>query len=242
MSISTSPTGMPPATGMQVRPEESSALRKVIWFSILQLAGAVAGFAVGFYVFVSIFSSLSSLSLQPNATPAQVGAALGPLFQGISTIIFVTAVIQLASVGVLTLAFRELGKVDRDKFSIPSTLTIVQMVSIVLLSAAGISLVSSIPNIIAQAPTTSGGLPPAFAALLGSLFVDFALLAVGVVVLLVGVIGGQILGLWRVGSRYNETVIKVGAIFTIIPLLNIVAPILVLIGAYQVKGRLPAAR
>ena len=90
--------------------------------------------------------------------------------------------------------------------------------------------------------TPAGGLPPAFAALLGSLFVDFALLAVGVVVLLVGVIGGQILGLWRVGSRYNETVIKVGAIFTIIPLLNIVAPILVLIGAYQVKGRLPAAR
>ena len=62
------------------------------------------------------------------------------------------------------------------------------------------------------------------------------------VTILVGVIGGQILGLWRVGSRYNETVIKVGAIFTIIPLLNIVAPILVLIGAYQVKGRLPAAR
>jgi len=51
-------------------------------------------------------------------------------------------------------------------------------------------------------------------------------------------IGGQILGLWRVGTRYNETTIKVGAIFTIVPLLNIVGPILVLIGALEAKGRL----
>jgi hypothetical protein len=33
-------------------------------------------------------------------------------------------------------------------------------------------------------------------------------------------------------------VLKLGAIFTIIPLVNIVAPVLILIGAYQVKGRL----
>jgi len=55
---------------------------------------------------------------------------------------------------------------------------------------------------------------------------------------LIGIIGGQILGLWRVGTRYDQTLIKLGAIFTIIPLLNIVAPILVLIGAYEAKGRL----
>ena len=55
---------------------------------------------------------------------------------------------------------------------------------------------------------------------------------------LVGTVGGQLLGLWRVGSRYNSTIIKVGAIFVIIPLLNFVAPILILIGAYQVRGSL----
>ena len=58
------------------------------------------------------------------------------------------------------------------------------------------------------------------------------------VLALVGTIGGQILGLWRVGSRYDSTIIKIGAIFVIIPLLNFVAPILILVGAAQARGSL----
>jgi hypothetical protein len=46
------------------------------------------------------------------------------------------------------------------------------------------------------------------------------------------------LGLWRVGTRYNETLLKVAAIFVILPLLNIVAPILVIVGAHGAKTRL----
>ena len=38
------------------------------------------------------------------------------------------------------------------------------------------------------------------------------------------------LGLRRVGARYNQRVIKVDAIFSIIPVLNIAEPMLVLIG------------
>jgi len=84
----------------------------------------------------------------------------------------------------------------------------------------------------------AASLPPSFFTLFGSLGIDSALLGLGGILTLVGLIGGQILGLWRVGTRYNETTIKVGAIFTIIPLLNIVGPILVLIGALEAKGRL----
>jgi hypothetical protein len=53
---------------------------------------------------------------------------------------------------------------------------------------------------------------------------------------------GAILGLWRFGSLYESTVAKVGAILYIIPVLAIIAPILVLIGAYQVQKRLSHAK
>jgi hypothetical protein len=65
-----------------------------------------------------------------------------------------------------------------------------------------------------------------------------AIASIGGIVVILGVIIGQILGLWRVGSRYDETTIKIGAIFGIIPLLNFVAPILILVGALQARGRL----
>jgi hypothetical protein len=54
----------------------------------------------------------------------------------------------------------------------------------------------------------------------------------------VGIVGGQVIGLWRIGERYDAAVIKLGAIFTVVPLLNVVAPILVLIGVHEAKGRL----
>jgi hypothetical protein len=47
-----------------------------------------------------------------------------------------------------------------------------------------------------------------------------------------------ILGLWRVGTRYDETIIKLGGIFSIIPILNIAAPVLVLVGAHSARNKL----
>ncbi len=151
----------------------------------------------------------------------------------------VTGAVELVAVVVLTSALRDLTKVDRDKFSIPSIFMIVLIAGIGVSGVGGISFLTSIPDLITRLPATPGGtLPTAFFSLLGSLVVDFVLAAVGGLLVLVGIIGGQILGLWRVGVRYNETVIKVGAIFSVIPILNIVAPILVLIGAHEARGRL----
>lgn len=100
-----------------------------------------------------------------------------------------------------------------------------------------IPLFNSIPNIIAQAPTTSSTPSAAFFSAIGALVGSAIIASVGGILVVVGLIGGEILGLWRIGSRYNETIIEIGAIFVIIPLLNIVAPILILVGAFQVRGR-----
>jgi hypothetical protein len=71
---------------------------------------------------------------------------------------------------------------------------------------------------------------------------DFIVVGIGGLLILVGFVGGQILGLWRAGSRYDQIVIKLGAIFAVAPYLNIAAPVLVLVGSYQAKERLNLPR
>ncbi len=82
------------------------------------------------YLFRAVFSSLASLGPGSNPTPAQFSAALSPLFQGMAYIVPVTAAVEMVAVVVLTSALRDLAKVDRDKFSIPSIFMTVLIVGI----------------------------------------------------------------------------------------------------------------
>lgn len=218
-------------------PAEAAGLTKVMWTGVIQLVAIGAGWVVSYLILANFFTTFGNLNLPPNPTPAQVNTALGPLFQNMSLIIPVFALISLAALVVLTMGFRDLKEIDR-RFSTPYLLMMVMIVG-TLMVVAGVSVMfNSIPNIIAQAPSNSTAPTSAFFDSIGSLFTFLAVLGLGSLLSLVGAIGGEILGLWRVGSRYSENLLKVGAIFTIIPLLNIVAPILVLIGAHQAKSRL----
>jgi len=177
------------------------------------------------------------MNLGPNPTPADVAKALGPLFQAITLIIPISAVISLVGMLLLTLGFRGLSRVDA-RFSLPSMFMIVMIIGFILAVVGVIPLVNDIPNLIAQAPTTPGAPSSAFTTLLSTLIFSIALIGLGGLLSLIGLIGGIILGLWRVGSKYDETVVKIGAIFIIIPLLDIIAPILILVGVSGVRGRL----
>ncbi|MDA4120812.1 MAG: DUF973 family protein [Thaumarchaeota archaeon] len=223
----------------QAQPAEFSALRKVMWFGILQLGGEVLGWILIAYLFISGSFFSPFVNLPTSATATQVAAAIRPLFQSLALEVTVALVIGLAGALVLTLGFREFSKVDKERFSVPSTLMLLLLASSVLAAVSIFPMLNSIPDIIALAPSGSATSPSSsFFSAIGSLTAYFLLLAIAGILGLVGVIGGQILGVWRVGSRYDETLLKLGAIFTIIPLVNIMAPFLVLIGAYQVKGRL----
>lgn len=240
MSTQAPPSNTPAAQTVQRQPAEAAGLSKVMWFGIIQIVGIGVGWVISYYLFGTVFTSVSSLGLGPNPTPAQVSAALGPMFQTMTLILPVTIAAELVGLVILTWGLRDLAKVDRDRFSIPSIFMVIMVIGVVVVAAGAIPLLNSIPQIIAQVPTTppSGTLPPAFAGMIASLFGDIALVVVGGLLALIGVIGGQILGLWRVGARYNETLVKVAAIFSIIPLLNVVAPILVLVGVHEARSRL----
>jgi hypothetical protein len=239
MSYQSPPVGVSPQP--QAQADEKSALQKVIWFGVLQLVGLVAGWVLGFYVFGTVFTTPSTYNLPPNPSPAQVGAALGPLFQGLSLLVPIVAIVQIVAVVVLAMGMRQFRTVDRERFSVPSVLTLLMLAGAIIATVGLVPFFNAIPNIIAQAPSNSSAAPSsAFASAIASLLVDILFLLIGGILGLIGLIGGQILGLWRVGSRYNETIIKLGAIFAVIPLLDIVAPILIIVGAFQAKGRLPA--
>jgi hypothetical protein len=221
-------------------PGETSALTKVMWFGIVQIAGLVVGWISTLYIFGLQFGNMAGFTKLPqNATQAQVGAALGPFFQTFSLVIPVDIAVGLVGAVVLTMGLRDLAKVDSSKFSVPWKLMVFLIVGS-LVAGAGVSIIfNALPSVIVQAPPTGSATPStAFFSAIGSLIFAGLIAAIGGILALIGLIGGQILGLWRVGSRYNETIIKLGGIFVIIPLLNIIAPILILVGAYQVKGRL----
>ena len=234
MGAQTPTVGMPQGTS----PEEKSALTKVMWFGVLALVGFVGGWAVTFLILGTVFVSATNLNLPPNPTPAQVGAALGPLFQNFSLLIPSILAIGLAGDVLLTMGFRDLTKVDNSKFSLPWKFMIVLIIGVVLLAGGLIPVFTDIPNIIAQAPTGPGAPSAAFFSAISRLIFAASIAVIGGIMALIGTIGGQILGLWRVGSKYDSTIIKIGAIFVIIPLLNFVAPILILVGAYQARERL----
>ena len=220
-------------------PEERSGLTKLLWFGIIQIVGMVVGWISVFSIFGLQFSNFPGLSRLPrNATQAQVSAALGPFFQNFSLIIPVDIAVGLVAAVVLTMGLRDMSKVDGPKFSVPWKLMLLLMIGSALAGVSGYLIFNALPAIIAQAPTTSRTPSSAFFSAIGSLLLAGLVAAIGGLLALIGLIGGEILGLWRVGAKYDETLLKLGAIFVIIPLLNITAPFLVLIGAYQVKGRL----
>lgn len=222
--------------------EEASALGRISWFGIISLAGMVASWIVGFYVFGTMFSSTAFTNLGPNPTPEQVSGALGPMFQGMALLVPVGLAIEVLAMIVLTLGFRGLKHVDSARFSTPSIMMIILIAGMLIGGVGVIPFFSGLPEIMAQVPTTPGSTPSAaFISALGSVIVYALVAGIGGLLAFIGIIGGMILGLWRAGSRYDEPLFKIGAIFVIIPLLDVVAPILVLVAARQVKGRLTTA-
>jgi len=239
-------TGSTPINTMATSSEERSALSKVMWFGIIELVGIGAGWVAAFYVFTNFFNAGVFSSLPSNPTGAQVASALGPIFQDVVYIIPLSVGIELVGLLVLTLGFRGLAKVDSPRFHISTPFMVVLIVGLLIVAGGAVPLLNSVPGMLSTAlqncsyPYTATTCTPstAFFNQFSTIFVYFGLMLLGGLLTLIGYIGGLILGLWRVGSRYNQTTLKVGAIFQIIPLLNIIAPILIILGANEAKNTL----
>jgi hypothetical protein len=206
---------------------EIAGASRIKWGALLGILGLVLAITGVFLILLDVgfaagggISSTSNFQTILNTILFGIGAILAGV-----TLAFLSFVLY-------TLGFVSLRTAD-GRFTVPLVLCIIGLVGLLLLIGfAGLYTVSVHSALdCASADTTcqnnATSLPYGSGALLyGGGFLAF-----------LGLIGA-ILGLWRFGSRYESTVAKVGAILYIIPVLAIIAPILVLIGAYQVQKRL----
>ncbi|MGA7649177.1 MAG: DUF973 family protein [Thermoplasmata archaeon] len=134
-------------------------------------------------------------------------------------------------------AFRTLARQDR-RFSTPTTLVWLAMVAVVIIVAAVVALLVVLYDAILCAG--AGYVLTSRCLNVGELLALAGIVAIAAIVLLAGYIG-LLIGIWRLGTRYGEWMFKVGAIFMIIPFLNVAGTIFILIAARESSGKTPRA-
>jgi|SRR5579875_8152 len=215
------PTPQPPTQPTSYTQADIDGLKKLRGYALLSLVGIVL---FGASLFFSGLRRLLTATPTPpqsqyppfTVNPVVAGAIVEPFIIGV-----VGLVIAILAFILLYQSFVAISRTD-GSLRTPSRLLLLLPVGLFIL-IVGLALV--VKGVTMAQPQ------PAGTAYLG-LLVSGALLVVASLILsLVGIIGGEILGLWRVGARYGEPIIQIGGILLIIPLLHIIAPILVYMGS-----------
>jgi hypothetical protein len=129
--------------------------------------------------------------------------------------------------------FRTLAPGD-EEFKTPATLALLAIIAVVLAAVLTVALLA----VLVQAITCAGN---GNAISVSCINVN-ALLALAVLVLILAIVAiagaiGILLGIWRLGTRYDQSGFRIGAILLIFPFLNIVGYILILLAARTARRR-----
>lgn len=166
---------------------------------------------------------------------------LGPLFGSAQlTIAFLEellglivggVVLQVVSLGVYGSSFGLLRQVD-DRFRVPRALSLIGLIGFILLLLGVGALLGFIFQAVscAAAGSATSCLDP------GLVLASGISALVGSLLAFVGWIG-LLVGLYRLGSRYESSLLKVSAILMILPVVNVVAPILAFVALRGVPRR-----
>jgi|GEM_PF-5492136 hypothetical protein len=170
---------------------------------------SVIGIVVGL---IYSFSGISIVSMVGAARRVSINAGISSIVILLDLVLFFLGLYFLIS------SFGELSREDK-RFATPYTLSMVMAGGLLVLLVA---LVLTL---------TLAFVFPLLA------FLSLFLLIISIIMLLLGLIG-ILIGIWRLGTRYNEVLFKVAAIFYIIPVLDVVAPFLLLSASASVERRL----
>jgi hypothetical protein len=202
------------------------ALRNVRIAAVLGLVAAVLSL-----IAVALPGLVSLLAVNQTSGGGTALSVNLPLQAGL----YIGGAGALGIVGILLYrsAFRTLAQVSTE-FSTPGTLALVALIG-VLLALAGLgvlllALTQAIACVGAGNPLTGACL------LTGTFWAGLALILIGAILAVVGYIG-ILIGIWRLGRRFDNGLFKVGAVLLIFPYLNVVGEILILVGASQELGR-----
>ena len=225
-------SGFPPGYPMAAPPlspqVDGAAMGDILIAAIILFIGAIVGF------------------IAPEALGTGYGAALGATPTGLAAstldallgVAAVAIVVSLIAYYLFRRAFVRLRTVD-SRFESTPTFALLVMIGLVLLLPGLVAIISleiSILNCAAGARP----IPTTCVTDLGALLGGVVLLLIAGILALVGYIG-VLVGIWRLGTRYDESMFKVAAVLIIFPYLNIVGVILLLLGTRRVQARVGSA-
>ncbi len=209
------------------------ALIYLRYYTIIGFVSLVVGIIIN-YVFLRSFSY--------GYLVGPLGAAFGGVTLNTSSVsgliayseiaLTVSAVLTIIGFFMLYRGFTSLKVLD-PQFSTGRTGTILEMVGMVLVVLGTLGLLATVlPNVnLGNTTATSTLVQSELGALLGLAFLILA----AAIILLVGIIMALI-GIFRVGSRFDSTVVKVGAVLTVF--LGIIGTILLFIGFSEIINKL----
>ena len=203
--------------------------------SVLLLVASVVG------VVVTLGGRLGLDTITTNSSGSGVGIQFSGVFVAL---VIATALVELIVIVFTWRAFQKLATFD-SRFSTPAKLSLLLAIAVALVTVIIYPLLIQLNDSLtciqnAQNSSNTTALSGCISSTEGLLI---AVLFIAAIMALVGYIG-LLIGLWRLGTRYNNSLFKVGAIFAIFPILNLVGAILILVAAYSVREglqRAPAA-
>jgi len=167
-----------------------------------------------------------------DTTKAGSTLVFGPLFY---VVVIVSAALSVVTILLLRASFRELVPVD-SRFSTPSTLALLLIVGVVVVLIGLVPLIAGAPTLSGCVVTSGNTTLPGNCSGLGDLIIGGLVILAGAILVLIGYIG-CLIGVWRFGSRFQNSLFKVGAVLLLFPVLNVVAAILILIAAQSERTR-----
>ena len=205
------------------RPSDQKALSHVVNAALLGI--------VGFVLSIVLIAATPAFAYVGQAASESSGAANGASFAFLLILVVSSLILTLIEMWLYREAFGEISPYDAG-FSTPRSLALVAMIGVGLLFFALVGLFT----VLYQANSCAGGNAiPSNCINLGELLGFLGLVFVAAIATLVGFIG-IVIGIWRLGTRYNEGLFKAGAILLIF--INIVGAILILIAAHSARSRL----
>lgn len=229
------PTGYPPppTSWATFGPSDLAALREIRIAALIGLLGALVGFAVPL-----VLEGVYNVNAFAISSPKNVYAALDTIF-GIA---IAGIVVSIVGFWFYRRGFAHLRPIDVRFHSTP-TWALLGVIGLALLIVVFLGFIGLLQGISNCTSLTGNSTVPAPSNCLNAAIVALALvvlLLVGAIIALIGVIG-LLVGIYRLGGRFDQSTFKIGAILLILPFLSIVGQILILVATYSAEEKVRAA-
>jgi len=209
------------------REEDAAALR---WIEIASVVGLISAIA-SIVLLLGFGGALVTVSGGGTSTQIAPATSWAPFLA-------VSAAIAVAYLYLYRRAFELFARRGEEQFKIPRLFVLFAMIAVVLLFTGAGLLLEAVREAIQCAGTSSP--IPASCFNGGYLGGGVAALIVGVILGILGVIG-LLLGIWRIGTRFDRDLFKAAAILLIIPYVSVVGYVLLLWAAHSTRERTLAA-